>query len=168
MTQTRKNDSIIVPLLPCYGIALRMRADAIAFFESYSQRIADDFAAQFIEVWNRLSPSVQSDLLSYWRTSSYDAVQIEITESGFNGQFGYCSREGFTLRFNPKCLMNEGMRLLSSIAHEIAHAWRYAIGVASETEANEKSERETIAVAESWGFPQTPYDPEMWRNGGAS
>jgi len=115
------------------------------------------FAGYFQKVWKRLPADVRTTLLTYWQQMP-GRLQIELSRFRLDEDklTACCADEGYTLRFQPWLDLHEEAAT-HCIAHELAHAYHWAIGTGikywlGDYEGGEKAVHRTCA---KWGFPQT-------------
>jgi hypothetical protein len=72
---------------------------------------------------------VRRSLLRYWRNGH---VCVELSEFRLENFGACCDNLGLTLRFRPCYDVLSGRLVYATIAHELAHAYRYAAGIQSD------------------------------------
>jgi hypothetical protein len=176
-----------VPLLPAHGIRLVIFPSAWqSLTEVYhgspvarGREPGVAFAAAFRAVWRRLPLGVRRALLRHWRSwpgRPYSRLQIQLSTFRMDAAEAYEADDGFTLRFHPRLDILCGLPgeegassesdVESTIAHELAHAYRRATLPDNDRWEEGATEREEVAareLSESWGFPQKPYRAADYR-----
>jgi hypothetical protein len=128
------------------------------------------FARFFRATWKRLPLAVRRKLLSYWRVWPVGSLPkakvsgrltIVLTTFQLEDYMAHCADEGWTLRFRPVLEILPQRKVMSLIAHELAHAYRHANGILEEDV--ETCEIETRQLAASWRFKQDPFRPSDYK-----
>ncbi len=119
------------------------------------------FARCFSKTWKRLPLAARHTLLKYWGRQP-GRLQIELSTFRLDGFGATCSDGGFTLRFQPWFEVFQSSQVEQFIAHELAHAFRYASGTIKLFDV-ETEEIETRKVVTDWGFRDEPYNPSDYR-----
>jgi hypothetical protein len=114
--------------------------------------VADEllFARCFAQVWEQIPNEDRQCLLGYWRPSADRSPQlhprITLVDARRNHhRLGTCRDDGHTLEFNASLTAFFRDRLEHTIAHELAHAHRYATG-----EAPASRDREVFDRIDAW------------------
>jgi hypothetical protein len=126
-----------VPLLRRHGVHLTISGTCLSVLEDgHAKKITgrkcapgQNFARHFHHVWERLPPEDQGLLVSYWRSRD---VRVELSTYRLGNFRAICTDRGFTLRFRPYEDLLPGRLVYATIAHELAHAYRYAAGIHSD------------------------------------
>jgi len=89
-------------------------------------------------------------------------VFFELVDDPLGGFAAAVSDAGYTLRFQWLLDLSASLTrpdTMNTIAHELAHVFRFATVGLSDMQDVKTCETETRKLAESWGFPQTPWKP---------
>ena len=129
--------SLSVPLLPRHGVHLQISGTHLSELEDmHAKRIkgrkcapGQNFARHFRYVWARLPLKVRRSLLRHWRRGH---VIVELSTFGLGDFEAICGNYGRSLRFRPYDDWSPRGRLVyATIAHELAHTYRFAVGIHS-------------------------------------
>jgi hypothetical protein len=142
---------------------LQVHPDAYRSLRAVGEGRPGEFlAGRFRATWLRLPLGVRRELLAYWRTNLI-GPEILISSFGMENMKGYCAQGGFILQFLPCMDLPYGPSdTENTIAHELAHAYRHATKQHEPWDVAQE-EIETRRLAESWGFPQKPFNPKDYK-----
>jgi hypothetical protein len=116
------------------------------------------FSDRFRHAWRRVPSQVRRCLIAYWQPH----LALSLTTHQMDGAWACVGDRGTWLRFHAfYCdLPHPFHRVENTIAHELAHAYRWATGKHNYDDY-EREEWDARSLAESWGFPQKPYSCVM-------
>jgi hypothetical protein len=109
------------------------------------------FVQLFRRCWQKMPALARRRILKHWRTSGWQPIPIiEFSNMWFDSleSFGQVGQRGLEIHFSADdcavlpCTVCEWI-----VAHEMAHAYRHAIGVNVAAMSTEQNEQETDSVA---------------------
>jgi hypothetical protein len=163
-----------VPILPRHGMYVKIYPTEHAKMAEMwaGRKNADGHTMQpgvtvaefFLAAWKQIPIGARRAMLKYWRTWP-GRLQIRLTNDGMDEYNAMCAHEGFTLKFPPRIEIMPPEHAAKTIAHELAHVYRYATIPLEKLrdEGVERCEVETRKLAESWGFHQDRYERKHYK-----
>lgn len=119
------------------------------------------FVALFRRCWAQMPAKHRQDLLAYWDKSEHDQPTFELSNLWGDSRIAHAQVKGpgYQLRFNATSFLSLPERVaLFIIAHELAHAYRWACGDKKPDESKDVSEDTADGLAIMWGFDKEARD----------
>ncbi len=119
----------------------------------------ETFVARFRHAWKRLPLAARRVILKWWRSHGGGVIELSTYDLDDNCSASCVAGRIIFRAINHDILDSD---TVNTIAHELAHIHRF--GTVGYDRDTQKCELEVRKLAESWGFPQPPWDPKLYRS----